>query len=123
MKKFESINKSYQHVFQPDALSIGIVAPLETYAVGAVPTMRQHVERVQLVEKLGFKAVWLRDIPRFRIGANYLVDYLAMLQDIGVNHLVVNLRFSTMEIEGVLERLAHKVLPHFHTSKTEQISS
>ena len=25
--------------------------------------MKDHVERVQLVEKLGFKTIWLRDTP------------------------------------------------------------
>lgn len=63
MKAFENINKGYNSVFQPESLSIGIVVPIEKYAMGPVPTMRAHLERVQLVEQLGFKALWIRDVP------------------------------------------------------------
>lgn len=63
MKDFEKINKAYNSVFKRDQLSIGVVIPIENYAVGAAPTMQRHVERVQLIEQLGFKALWIRDIP------------------------------------------------------------
>jgi len=33
---------------------------------------------------------------------------------IGVNHLVVNMRFNSWDMEETLEYLAGKVLPHFH---------
>ena len=63
MKNFESINKAYNSVFKPNQLSIGIVVPIENYAHGTVPTMIDHVKRVQWIEKLGFKALWIRDVP------------------------------------------------------------
>lgn len=63
MKKFERINQGYDTVFQTEELSIGIVVPIENYAQGPVPIMRRHLERVQLIEQLGFKALWLRDVP------------------------------------------------------------
>ncbi len=63
MKDFEKINKAYNSVFKREQLSIGVVIPIENYAVGAAPTMQRHVERVQLIEQLGFKALWIRDIP------------------------------------------------------------
>lgn len=63
MKKFENINRGYNRVFKPGQLSVGIVAPIENYAQGPVPTMQQHVERAQQVDQLGFKALWVRDIP------------------------------------------------------------
>ena len=63
MNAFEQINKGYNSVFQAGELSIGVVIPIENYVVGAIPTMRDHVERVQLVEALGFKAIWVRDVP------------------------------------------------------------
>jgi len=63
MRVFETINKAYNSVFKSGQLSIGVVIPIENYAVGAVPTMQDHVERVQLVEQLGFTAVWVRDVP------------------------------------------------------------
>ena len=61
--EFRTINRGYNTTFQPNRLSVGLVVPIETYDRGPVPTMAQHLERVQLAEKLGFSAVWLRDIP------------------------------------------------------------
>ncbi|MEM9213751.1 MAG: LLM class oxidoreductase [Cyanobacteria bacterium P01_F01_bin.150] len=61
--KFKSINQGYNSVFQPNQLSLGLVVPIETYTNGPVPTMTHHIERIQLAEKLGFSAVWLRDVP------------------------------------------------------------
>ncbi|QBM16865.1 hypothetical protein MARI_09640 [Marinobacter sp. JH2] len=62
-KTFARINRGYNQVFQPNRLSIGLVAPLESYARGPVPTMDRHLERVRLAEKAGYSAVWLRDVP------------------------------------------------------------
>lgn len=63
MKKFETINKGYNSVFQINKLSIGIVVPIENYSTGPVPTMENHLNLVKYIEDLGFKALWLRDIP------------------------------------------------------------
>ncbi|WP_273447719.1 LLM class oxidoreductase [Neolewinella agarilytica] len=63
MKAFESINKGFNNVFVAGEMSIGVVVPIDDYAVGAPPNMSAHLERAQLVESLGFKALWLRDIP------------------------------------------------------------
>jgi len=63
MKDFEPINKAYNNVFQPDELSIGIAMPIENYDQGLMPTMEHHLERVELLEELGFKALWIRDVP------------------------------------------------------------
>ncbi|MEM1119940.1 MAG: LLM class oxidoreductase [Bacteroidota bacterium] len=63
MKKFQSINKGYNSVFKPNQLSLGLVIPIENYSQSAVPTMKQHLKRVQLAERLGFKAIWVRDVP------------------------------------------------------------
>ena len=63
MKDFETINKAYNSVFKPNQLSVGIVVPIENYAQSPVPTMKHHLARVQLIERLGFKALWLRDVP------------------------------------------------------------
>ena len=61
--EFEPINRGYDSVFRPGKLSVGLVVPLESYTAGPIPTMTNHVERVQLAERLGFSAVWLRDVP------------------------------------------------------------
>ncbi|MEM6611337.1 MAG: LLM class oxidoreductase [Cyanobacteria bacterium P01_C01_bin.72] len=63
MENFELINKGYNSVFKPNQLSVGIVVPIENYSSNPVPTMKHHLARVQLIEQLGFKALWLRDVP------------------------------------------------------------
>ncbi len=63
MKNFQAINKGYNTVFKPNKLSLGIVVPIENYSQSSVPSMQHHLERVQLIEQLGFKALWVRDVP------------------------------------------------------------
>ena len=60
---FPSLNRGYNAVFRPDRLSVGLVVPLEAYPRAPVPSMTRHLERVELAERLGFSAVWLRDVP------------------------------------------------------------
>lgn len=62
-RDFPVINHGYAHAFRRDRLTIGLVAPLEAYPDGPVPSMTDHLERVALAERLGFTAVWLRDVP------------------------------------------------------------
>lgn len=61
--EFPSINRGYDTVFRPNRLSLGLVVPIETYATCSVPTMADHLHRIQLAEELGFSAIWLRDVP------------------------------------------------------------
>lgn len=63
MKTFESINNGYNNTFRPDQLSLGVVVPVENYDRSPVPKMKDHLSKVLLVEELGFKAIWIRDIP------------------------------------------------------------
>lgn len=60
---FAPINRGYATVFQPNRLTLGLVVPIERYTDGPVPSMHAHLERVRLAERLGFAAVWLRDVP------------------------------------------------------------
>ena len=60
---FEPINSGFNSVFKPQRLSLGLAVPIESYTHSPVPTMNDHLQRVSLAESLGFKAVWLRDIP------------------------------------------------------------
>lgn len=60
---FQSLNNGYNTVFRIGRLSVGLVVPIEAYPSSPAPTMSDHLERVQLAERLGFSAVWLRDIP------------------------------------------------------------
>lgn len=49
----------------------------------------------------------------FRLGTEHLRAYLKSLQDIGVNHVALNLRFNRANIETTLQRLAADLLPDF----------
>ncbi|MES9970542.1 MAG: TIGR03571 family LLM class oxidoreductase, partial [Candidatus Thiodiazotropha sp.] len=62
-QEFQPINRGYNSVFHLNRLSLGLVVPLEAYPRGPVPSMTRHLERVRLVEELGFSALWLRDVP------------------------------------------------------------
>lgn len=63
MNSFEQINRGYNSVFKQNQLSIGLVVPIENYTQSSVPSMKNHLENVKFAESLGFKAVWLRDVP------------------------------------------------------------
>ncbi len=60
---FASIDIGYNTVFRPNRSSLGLVVPVEAYGNAPVPTLTDHLERVQSAEALGFSAVWLRDVP------------------------------------------------------------
>ena len=60
---FEPINNGFNSVFRNNKLSIGLVVPLENYSNSPIPSMNNQIEKILLAEELGFKAVWLRDIP------------------------------------------------------------
>ena len=49
----------------------------------------------------------------FRLGVNPLRAYLRSLEQIGMNHVALNLRFNQADIETTLKRLADDILPDF----------
>ena len=89
---FPSINRGYNRVFQPGRLSIGLVAPLENYPSGPVPSMERHLERAQLAERAGFSALWLRDVP-FNVpsfgDAGQVYDPFVYLGSVSYTHLTL----------------------------------
>lgn len=62
-RTFAKINRAYNSVFVPDRLTVGLVLPVEAYAVGDRPSLQKHLATAQLAERLGFAALWLRDVP------------------------------------------------------------
>ena len=48
-----------------------------------------------------------------RLGARHLRAYLESLEEIGVSHVALNLRFNEADVETTLKRLADDVLPAF----------
>lgn len=53
----------YSQVFQPERLTFGFIAPLESYPYRPGPALIDHVEMAQKVDSAGFSAIWLRDVP------------------------------------------------------------
>jgi len=49
----------------------------------------------------------------FRSGVNHFRAYLKSLEEIGVNHVALNLRFNQADIESTLKRLADEILSDF----------
>lgn len=49
-----------------------------------------------------------------RTGYRWLLSYLQQLEEVGVNHVALNLRFNRAPIDETLERLARNVLPNFN---------
>jgi len=49
----------------------------------------------------------------FRSGTRSLLAYLKSLEEIGVNHVGLNLRFNQADIETTMKRLADEILPEF----------
>jgi len=49
----------------------------------------------------------------FQSGSKYLVDHLKILEKYGVNHVIINLKYSTRDANYILDDLAEYVLPHF----------
>ena len=49
----------------------------------------------------------------FRSGINHLRSYLKSLEEIGINHVTLNLRFNQADIETTLKRLADELLADF----------
>ena len=57
------LHPGFQRLFQPGALSLGLILPLETHPNQPAPTMRDHIAMAQRADELGFGALWLRDVP------------------------------------------------------------
>ncbi|WP_289036405.1 LLM class oxidoreductase [uncultured Roseibium sp.] len=49
----------------------------------------------------------------FRSGTRFLRQYLNEIQALGINHVALNLRFNTADIETTMKRLADEILPDF----------
>ncbi|MEL6559244.1 MAG: LLM class oxidoreductase [Bacteroidota bacterium] len=63
MSAFQQINRGFNSTFQANELSLGVVIPIENYNPGSSPNMKDHIDRIKLIDRLGFKALWVRDIP------------------------------------------------------------
>jgi luciferase-type oxidoreductase len=49
----------------------------------------------------------------FRTGRNFVIEFLEALQNAGVNHVIINLKYGQRPVEEVIEELGEYVVPHF----------
>ncbi|CAM1340724.1 LLM class oxidoreductase [Tenacibaculum amylolyticum] len=49
----------------------------------------------------------------FQSGTEYLLSHLKALESMDVNHVIINLKYSTRPIPTVLEEIGKHILPHF----------
>lgn len=54
----------FRTMFAEGRLTLGLFVPIEAYQ-GSIPTMRDHLVRARRAERLGFAALWIRDIPLY----------------------------------------------------------
>lgn len=59
----------------------------------------------------------------YRLGTKALLEYLRSRQEIGVNHVALNLRFNQTDIESTMRRLADQVLPEFASQANEEANT
>ncbi|MBI5938429.1 MAG: LLM class oxidoreductase [Betaproteobacteria bacterium] len=52
----------FRRMFASDRLTVGLLFPIEAYK-GDVPLMQRQAELARLAERLGFAALWFRDVP------------------------------------------------------------
>ena len=57
----------YRRMFAPDALTLGIFLPLRAYQ-GDLRVLAGQAQLVSEIDRLGFAAVWVRDIPLYDPG-------------------------------------------------------
>ncbi|MEW6372948.1 MAG: LLM class oxidoreductase [Pseudomonadota bacterium] len=73
----------FQRLFRPQALTVGLILPLETHPGRPAPTMRDHVQMAQRAEQLGVGALWMRDVPFYDPGYGDVAQIFEPLVYIG----------------------------------------
>ncbi len=59
-----AMHAGYRRMFSPDALTVGIFLPLRFYQ-GDMTVLSGQADLVTRIDRLGFAAVWVRDVPLF----------------------------------------------------------
>ena len=94
------------------------------HQAGLIQDYRRRSESVGLTGKPVMEPLYVDLVPDpnakpspihlgLRLGVNALRDYLNTRRDIGVNHVALNLRFNTGNVERTLNTLAEELLPDF----------
>lgn len=53
----------------------------------------------------------------FASGTDFLRQYLAQIQSFGINHVALNLRFNSADVEDTMKRIADDLLPEFSSQR------
>lgn len=56
-------HRAFSQIFQQGKLTIGLIAPFKGYAHTPIPDVRDLGDTAELADKLGFSALWIRDVP------------------------------------------------------------
>lgn len=54
----------------------------------------------------------------FRSGRNHMIDHLGKLEEMGVKHVILNLKYGSRPAGEVIQEIGEYVLPEFTASKT-----
>lgn len=54
----------------------------------------------------------------FKCSANYLLEYLQQIREIGVNHVILNLKFSSLSVSETLSILGKNIVPHLNNKRS-----
>ena len=57
-------HRGFHTMFAEGRLTLGLFVPIEAYQ-GSIPTMEDHLGRARCAERLGFAALWVRDVPLY----------------------------------------------------------
>jgi hypothetical protein len=49
----------------------------------------------------------------FKSGTKYLIDFLKLIESLGVNHVILNLKFGSRSAEDMIEEIGQNVMPFF----------
>ncbi|KIC48679.1 LLM class oxidoreductase [Tateyamaria sp. ANG-S1] len=92
-----------------------------------ISSYRRHVAAVCGADKPVMQSLYVDVVDRpaaptrpivlgYQTGTPFLRDHLHSLQEMGVNHVALNLRYNFDDVEDTLKRIADDLLPHFHTT-------
>jgi hypothetical protein len=51
----------------------------------------------------------------YKLGVNWLMELLIRLQELHVNHVIINLKYGQRQAEQVLEELGRRIIPQFNS--------
>lgn len=110
----------YRRVFREDALTVGLILPLETHPHSPQPTMRDHIAMARRAEEMGIAALWARDIPFYDPAYGDVGQIFDPL--IYIAHLAAATRNITLGTAGVVLPLREPMLLAKQINSLDQLT-